>query len=288
MIHAPSPAQLKTYQSRGADKPVVLYYQYRMPDRAPRTSALTAIARQYGGGLRWSGIEEQVLIGNLPLYSHCACLHFPTRRAALALVQSAPHAALFESAEALQVVVISEQPKLAKWVIALMSVVLPRLRFDNRVDHSPEPGIGTSIMPTESALQAFLAHPDQRRPIVMVNWLRFRPQAQYAPGASEGAAPVSGKTAYYRYGKVAFKTLHSLGAHAFFVSRYQQMLIGHGGDPAPKLWDEFVLVRYPSRAAFKHMTSLYRYRAALHHRTAGLDEGGQGLVVSRTQTTEQG
>jgi hypothetical protein len=281
----PSAAQLQTYARRSVRRPVVLWYQFRERDDDAAARVLTrlaALAQAHGGRLRWRGTEEQVLIGPLPLYRHCARLHFPLRTRALAMVRSAAHAQLFAQASALQVAVLNEQPRASRVVIGLMALALPRWPFfDNRTDASPEPGLGSSIMPTQADYDAFLAHPQPEHSIVMVNWLRFRARAQYAQGADADTLPVSGQTAYYRYGKVAFAVLHSLGARAHFVSRYQQVLIGNGGEPGEGLWHEFAMVEYPGRAGFKRMTSLRRYRATLHHRAAGLDEAGQGLVVTQ-------
>lgn len=281
---SPSTAQLDSYIRRPADRPVVLFYRFDQGADAAAAQAvarLAELARSHRGRMRWRGFEEQVLIGTLPLIRHCVRLHFRTRGDALAMVRSAAHEALFAHAQQLQVAVLSEQPRASRLVIKLMALALPRWPFfDNTADASPEPGIGTSIMPTQADYETFLAHPDPQRPIVMVNWLRFRERAQYAPGESEDDEAISGKAAYYRYGKIAFLTLHSLGARALFVSRYQQMLIGNGGDPGTDLWHEFAMVEYPGRAGFKRMTALRRYRAALHHRTAGLAPDGQGLVVT--------
>jgi hypothetical protein len=282
----PSPAQLETCQRRTADRPVVLFYRFDQDTDAAGAQTLTQLAelaRAHRGRLRWHGLEEQVLIGPLSRIGHCARLHFRTRSDALALVRSDAHQALFAQAPQLQVAVLNEQPRASRLVIRLMALALPHWPFfDTTAEPGPEPGIGTSIMPTPQAYDSFLAHPDPQRPIVMVNWLRFREQARYTPGESGDAEPVSGQTAYYRYGKVAFTALHSLGARALFVSRYQQILIGNDGDPGTDLWHEFAMVEYPGRAGFKRMTALRRYRVALHHRAAGLAEGGQGLVVTVT------
>jgi hypothetical protein len=280
----PSPAQLETYQRRAADRPVVLFYRFDQDadaKGAQTLAQLAELARTHRGHLRWHGREEQVLIGPLTRIRQCARLHFRTRGDALALVRSAAHEALFAHTAQLQLAVLNEQPRASRCVIALMALALPHWPFfDNTTDPGPEPGLGTSIMPTPADYETFLAHPDPQRPIVMVNWLRFRERAQYAPGEHDDGITLSGQAAYYRCGKVAFLTLHSLGARALFVSRYQQILIGHDGDPGAKLWHEFAMVEYPGRASFKRMTALRRYRAALHHRAAGLAENGQGLVVT--------
>lgn len=280
MTHGPSQAQTAAYQARPGQRPVALFYQYRCKagvDAGQIVADLDRLARRHQGALVWSGREEQALIGSLPLYDRCALFRFDTRAAALECVMEDGHAQILRGAEAVQLAVLSDQPKLSRQVIGLLKRVLPWVPFDNREESTPEPGVGTSIMPTEEDLAAFMAHPQQRSPVVMINWLRFRREALYDPPR---AKPISGQAAYYLYGRVAFAAIHSLRGHAFFVSRYQQMLIGNGGDPGIGLWNDFVLVEYPGRAAFKRMASLTRYRAGLAHRQAGLADGGQGLTVA--------
>lgn len=265
----PSQAQLAAFAGRRSDRPVVLFYQWRsaQADATALLDELAALARRFGGQLRWAGAEEQVLIGAVPQYGHCCRLHFARRDHALHFIQSEAHAALLAQQADVQVSVISEQPRMLRVVTWAMAQLLPRWRFDNTVDDTPLQADNDSTMPTAAAEARLLAHPEQNSPVVMVNWLRFR--------------PYTGQAAYHRYGKVAIVTLHSLGAKALFVARYQQVLIGHGGDPATTAWDEFAMVQYPGRAAFKTMTRLARYRRALADRRAGLDDNGQGLVVTR-------
>lgn len=280
MTYAPSSAQLSAYQARKPGKPVVLFYRYRCkPGTAAAAVAveLDRLAREHGGQLDWSGAEEQALIGPVQLYGHCCLLRFKLRDAALRHVQDKRHTEALRDVVQIEVAAISDQPRLSRLMIRLLARVLPWLRFDNTTESTPEPGLGTSIMPSEQDLAAFMAHPRQTTPVVMINWLRFRPKAQYD---DPDAKPISGQAAYYLYGKAAFAAIHSLGGRAFFISRYQQMLIGNDGDPGKDLWNEFVLVEYPGRATFKHMAALTRYRAGLVHRQAGLADNGQGLVVS--------
>jgi hypothetical protein len=281
----PSSAQLDVYARRSAHRPVVLFYRFDCgseADGAQLVGKLATLARGHRGRVRWCAVEEQALIGPVSVVRHCARVHFRSRSDALALVRSAAHEALFADARTLEVGVIGEQPRASAIVVRLMALALPHWPFfDNAIDSRPEPGIGSSsVMPTQAAYDSFLSHPDPMRPLVMINWLRFRERAQYAEDESTDREPVSGQAAYYRYGRIAFLALHSLGARALFLGRYQQILIGNGGDPGVDQWHEFVLVEYPGRAAFKRMTSLQRYRAGLHHRAAGLVENGQGLVVT--------
>ncbi len=288
MTHTPSSAQLAAYQARNPGKPVVLFYRYRGKpgmDATGVAAALDQLARRHGGQLRWAGMEEQALIGRVQLYGHCCLLRFNARDAALAHVQGSQHADVLRDVDQLEVTTISDQPRMSRIVIKLLARVLPWLPFDNTTESTPEPGLGTTIMPSEQDLAAFMAHPRQNTPVVMINWLRFRPKAKYEdPNAKE----ITGQAAYYRYGKAAFAAIHSLGGRALFISRYQQVLIGNDGDPGEDLWNEFVLVEYPGRVTFKHMASLTRYRAGLAHRQAGLAEHGQGLVVSTSQPVAKG
>jgi hypothetical protein len=167
--------------------------------------------------------------------------------------------------KSVQVAVLGRQPRAIARLSNFLAKVLPWVPFDQSVDTSEEPGVGTStVMPSVAAMEQLKAHPQTQVPVVMINWFKYRDRA-----------------AYMRYGKVALQCTHSSGAKLVYISRYHQMLIGNGGDPATKLWDEFGLMQYPGRGAFIHMTSLSRYRKALHHRFAGLAEYGQGLAVTR-------
>lgn len=282
MSFEPSAQQIAAFQSRPAAQPVVLFYEFDVADtRAADVllSGLRALAQRHDGALRWAAIQQQLLIGRMPLYGYCCRVHFRSRTDALRHVQDAAHGRLLGNASQVKLSVVSEEPSKVRPMIWLMSALLPHWPFDNSTEEGPEPGTGTSIMPTESDVETMLAHPQQHSPVVMVNWLRFRPQAVYE---SQPAVSLSGQDAYYRYGKVAFAAIHHLKGKALFVSRYQQVLIGNQGDPGLGLWHDFVLARYPGRATFKHMASLRRYRRALSHRAAGLADYGQGLVVSES------
>ena len=279
MIRAPSLKQLDTFDLK-PDGRVVLFYEFshREPGEGERCiEALTTLAVRHKGRLGWAAREEQVLCGRIPAFGQACALHFEDRMDARTFLAGSDHALAVDRCVALQVAALSEQPRALKMVSALMAAVLPRWPFDNSIAPGEEPGVDVStVMPTSKAIAELRGHAQQDVPVTMINWLKFRPQAAYA----NGHAPASGRTAYHRYGKVAMLTTHSIGAKLIFAARYQQMLIGNGGDPGLGLWDEFALMQYPGRGAFGYMASLARYRAALHHREAGLAEHGQGLTVS--------
>lgn len=272
----PSAQQLAAFDCWPRARPVALFYQY---DRAAGChAALAPLAENHGGHLRWAAAVEQNLIGKSEAGQHACLLRFGSREAARAFCTDAAHAAAFAGATKLLVSVISDQPAVIAAASALLARLMPLLPLDKAVSPGEEPGLGTSTnMPNHASMDAFMAHPEQATPVVMINWLKFRDTANYAAGT----APASGRTAYLRYGQVAVSTAHYLGAKLLFACRYQQILIGNGGDPAPQMWDEFALMQYPSRATFKHMASMRRYRNSLHHREAGLAEYGQALVISK-------
>jgi hypothetical protein len=266
---------------RGSPGPLVLFHQFSCSGPSQGDAcreALAQLALQHGGCLRWAAREEELLCGRVGRFQQAARIHLPSRDAARAFIDDAGHARALERCTALQVAVVSEQPRAVTVMSALLARVLPLWPFDNTIEPGEEPGVGTStVMPSAQAIAAIRAHPEQHAPVVMINWLKFKPRASYA-GDTEGA---SGRTAYHRYGKVALMTTHSIGAKLLFAARYRQILIGNGGDPGQGLWDEFALMQYPGRATFGVMATLRRYRRALHHREAGLAEHGQGLTVSR-------
>ena len=121
-----------------------------------------------------------------------------------------------------------------------------------------------SIEPRDEQLRALLEFDGEDGPITMLNLLRYAERADY-PSDFE-AEPCSGREAYARYGKVAFKTLSGVGGRILWIGQVALSLIA----PQDEQWDDVVLVQYPSRAAFLGMLQLEEYKAAAPHRTAAL------------------
>ena len=127
--------------------------------------------------------------------------------------------------------------------------------------------IDRSIDPTSDQVRA-LRDAGPEGPIVMVNLLKFKPEATYAAGS--GHAPCSGEEAYNRYE-------HAFSVEVWPVSQAEilysgpvgQVFIGEAGTPETD-WDRVLIVRYPSRQHFLAMMRDEAYRAALAHRYAGL------------------
>ena len=110
-------------------------------------------------------------------------------------------------------------------------------------------------------------------PLVMLNLLRFRAQAQYPPG--DPSAACRGRTAYMRYSAVAIEKVKQVGGEPLWIFDVLSTFIG----PTGEKWDEVLIVRYPSVEAFLGMLAMPDYRAATVHRTAALENSR--LVVMR-------
>lgn len=121
-----------------------------------------------------------------------------------------------------------------------------------------------AIHPSAEQLQQFATVPDGGEPIVMINLLRFREQAAYPEGVE--ATPCTGREAYQRYASRVVPFLESVGAELFWSGRVELALIAPPGES----WDEALLVRYPSKAAFATMVQMPPYQQITVHRTAAL------------------
>ena len=124
----------------------------------------------------------------------------------------------------------------------------------------------SSVVPTPEQMAA-MAESGHEGPIVMVNLLKYRGNAAYAPDKPEAGKGLSGREAYQRYGMVAAKCLAEVGASIVWAG--QQKFAFIGGDEQD--WDEVICVRYPLRQAFLQMVSRPDYLAGTYHRDAGLE-----------------
>ncbi len=123
-----------------------------------------------------------------------------------------------------------------------------------------------SVTPSAEQIAA-LTEKGPEGPIVMVNLLKFRKQADYEHARPEAAERISGAEAYLRYGTVAQKCVAEVGGSIVWAGPQALVLIG--GDE--QSWDQVVCVKYPSRQAFLKMVTQPHYLAATYHRTAGLE-----------------
>jgi len=122
-----------------------------------------------------------------------------------------------------------------------------------------------SVEPTEEALLNFLDESVSNKPIVMVNMLRFREQANYGDSHVHTSA-CSGREAYDRYSKGVMPLLLEVGGAPIWIGSVRNTFIA----PTDERWDQVLLVAYPSRAAFVKMVSTQAYADIMVHRTAAL------------------
>src|SRR5690349_3081299 len=131
-----------------------------------------------------------------------------------------------------------------------------------------------SIEPSTEQLHALTADTNGDAPVVMINLLRYRERATYAPGADAG--PCSGREAYGRYQAGVTPLLAEAGGTVLWFGRARQTVIG----PDAERWDDAILVQYPSRRAFLTMVSRPAYQRIAMHRTAALADSR--LIATET------
>lgn len=131
-----------------------------------------------------------------------------------------------------------------------------------------------SIHPDPERLRA-LVEGEDAEPVVMINLLRFREEAEYPP--DRGFEPCSGAEAYARYAAEAGPHLERAGARVIWRGAVEGLPIG----PPDEVWHEVLLVEYPSRRAFLSMVSAPEYRAITVHRTAALADSR--LIAARAE-----
>jgi uncharacterized protein (DUF1330 family) len=123
-----------------------------------------------------------------------------------------------------------------------------------------------TIEPSREQLQAFAEQPDDGAPIVMLNLLRYRAQADYSQHPQQ--TPCSGRDAFKRYAKQSIACIEGVGGKVLFIGAALATIIG----PEAERWDEIFLVQYPSRRAFLDMIASPQYRAIAFHRSAALQD----------------
>jgi uncharacterized protein (DUF1330 family) len=124
-----------------------------------------------------------------------------------------------------------------------------------------------ALYPTSEQIDTLLTGPADT-PVVMVNLLRFKPQAD-AP--DEG---VSGEEAYRRYAEQMRAFVESKGGRFIWAGRVDSQVIGTGGEGFHMIG----LVEYPSRQAFVAIATDPHVQEIGKHRAAGLES--QWLIAT--------
>jgi len=121
-----------------------------------------------------------------------------------------------------------------------------------------------SVELSDEFLLSLKDQPNTRKPIVMVNLLQFRPQAEYG----DGETSCSGEQAYSQYAKAVIPLILEVGGYPVWAGKVRSTLIGRNSEQ----WDQVALVAYPSRKAFVDMHLNQAYIDCVEHRNAGLQD----------------
>lgn len=168
-------------------------------------------------------------------------------------------------------------PKLALGVLRTLVTLGVLSKPPASVSHDVQTkGYRAELMPDQTAISRLLAQPPSYAPN-MVNFLGYYPSARYADARAS-----SGRAAYARYGLVAMRTVYRTGGHLLFYGRVTEVLRDATGGPTAGAWSDVAAMRYPNPPAILTMENIDAYRAALHHRDAGLE---RTVVIASTQQT---
>lgn len=121
------------------------------------------------------------------------------------------------------------------------------------------------IDPTRDAIAAFRDLPDDR-PVMMINLVRFRPQALYPAAHAMTGKAITGAEAYKLYRRAAAAPFARAGGEQIWTGVPELTLIG----PRDEAWDIAFIARYPTGAAFLEMLRDAEYREAVVHRQAAV------------------
>ena len=127
-----------------------------------------------------------------------------------------------------------------------------------------------AIYPTSEQIAALVAGPDDR-PVVMLNLLRFKPQA-------DGDAASSGEASYERYAVAMREVVEAEGGRFLWAGKVDSVVIG---GPEAEGFDVVGIVEYPSRRKFVEIATSERVRKIGGDRTAGLES--QWLLATTTR-----
>jgi len=135
------------------------------------------------------------------------------------------------------------------------------------------------IHPRSEQLQLAVANIPADTPVMMLNLLRFRDQADYSESGDSGTI-LSGRDAYSEYVRHASVCIAKVGAELIWSGDTRHTLIG----PESEQWHQAFVVRYPSIQAFFDMIQSADYQAIVHHRSAALADS---RLIANTESPGQ-
>lgn len=116
------------------------------------------------------------------------------------------------------------------------------------------------VDPEREQFEAFKALP-RDVPVMMLNLVRLRDEAQYPDGRT-----ATGAEAYAAYGRESAPVFQRVGGEIVWRGQPEVMLIG----PRGERWDLIFVARYPDAGAFLEMVTDPVYREAVRHRQAAI------------------
>ena len=122
--------------------------------------------------------------------------------------------------------------------------------------------VENALHPTEEQMAGFAAD-DHGKPIYMVNAVKFREKAEYPDGR---ASDISGAEAWSLYVEGTRPHIEAMGGGIAFMGDIERLLIGD----VEEMWDQIVIVNFPSRSAMAEFVTSETYAEILPHRLAGL------------------
>ena len=149
-----------------------------------------------------------------------------------------------------------------KYLIGL--VIISGLMFfliSNDSDSNESNSYKNALRPNPIQLAEFALGDDD--PILMVNLLKFKDNAEYEDGR---ATNLTGREAYEIYVTETREHLANVGAELILGGEVNALLLGE----VEELWDAFGVARYPSRKAMIAMARNPAYIESEKHRAAGL------------------
>jgi len=120
--------------------------------------------------------------------------------------------------------------------------------------------MSNSVDPTRQQFDTFKNLP-RDTPIMMLNLIRLRDEAQYPDGRN-----ASGAAAYKSYGEEGEPIFKSVGGEIIWRGKPECVVIG----PLEEAWDLAFIARYPNAGAFMAMITDADYKQAVVHRQAAV------------------
>lgn len=122
------------------------------------------------------------------------------------------------------------------------------------------PGYGT--VDPEYGLKLATTAPEDDGPVWMVNLMKYKDQADYGDGESQGRTGREADDAYTPIGP-----LTAIGAEIVYAAEVEMTPLGDGTQ-----WDRVGIVKYPTRRSFIEMQSRDDFQKQHVHKEAGMEQ----------------